>query len=47
VKLVASFRRQAYLEHVATRRWYEKQRMGVGKFLAPMMRAAFTSKGSG
>jgi plasmid stabilization system protein ParE len=30
VSLTPSFRRQAFLEYVAARRWYEKQRSGLG-----------------
>lgn len=28
--LAASFRRQAFREYTAARRWYEKQRLGLG-----------------
>jgi plasmid stabilization system protein ParE len=40
VNLTPSFRRQAFVEYVAARRWYEKQRPGLGSdFEAEIERA--------
>ena len=42
MNLKTSFRRQAFLEYVAARRWYEKQRPGLGRdFEAAIERALF------
>jgi len=47
VTFAPSFRRQAFLEFLAARRWYEKQRSGLGaEFEAELDRALSRACGS-